>query len=106
MQTAKEKIKITVNEYKRMFPLEYETFLTSTRKKADSTENDFAELKKSDMISRHLFDLPEILHYALQRQLTDEEYDWLYSRGAYTGRREGLAWFIKAFPQFKITKEW
>lgn len=106
MTSAKEKVALTVKEYIRMFPLEYDSFLNSTRKKADSVTTEFAEIQGSDMISRHLFDLPEVLHYALQRQLTDEEYDWLYSRGAYEKRREGLAWFIKAFPQFKITSEW
>lgn len=105
MKRAKEQIAATVKEYQRLFPREYEAFLASTRKKQDNLLNEFAEMKGSEQLVRHLFDLPETLHYALQRALTDEEYDWLYCRGQYERRREGLSWFIRTFPQFKITAD-
>lgn len=106
MKRAKEQVTATVKEYIRLFPKEYDAFLSSTRAKQHNLIDEFAEMKGSEQMVRHLFDLPETLHYALQRALTDEEYDWLYSRGQYERRREGLSWFIKAFPQFKITSEW
>lgn len=104
MQSTKERIKKCVEEYIRLFPLEYEQFKTSTRIKQDSLLTEFAELKGDQMV-RHLFDVPETLYYILMRRLTDEEMDWLYSRNAYERKRDGLTWFIRTFPQFRITKD-
>ena len=107
MKRAKDQVEELVKQYIKLFPAEYKTFLVANRKRVDDLgiSNDFAEVEGSDMVVRHLFELPEVLHYSLQRGLTDEEYDWLYSRGSYEKKTAGLAWFIKRFPQFKITKD-
>jgi nicotinic acid phosphoribosyltransferase len=105
MKRAKAQIKATIEQYVRMFPKEYEAFLLSTRRKQDNPFNEYAELKGGQQMVRHLFDLPETLHYALQRALTDEEYDWLYARNRYHNKQEGIGWFIRTFPMFKITKD-
>jgi len=108
MKRAKEQTEAVVKEYIKLFPAEYKNFLNATAAKVDNLgiDNDFAEVKGSDMVVRHLFDLPETLHFALQRGLTQEEYDWLYSRGQYEkSKNPGLLWFMKRFPMFNITKE-
>lgn len=107
MNTAKTRVRELVQEYVRLFPAEFEAFKLATAAKIDNLGafNDFAEMKGSDQIVRHLFDLPETLHYAIHRGLSDTEYDWLYSRGEFEKNREGLQWFITTFPMFKITKD-
>ena len=107
MKRAKDQVEVLVKEYIKLFPTEYNAFLKSTAAKVDALgiDNDFAEVKGSNQMVRHLFDLPEVLHYSLQKGLSTEEYEWLYSRGAYEKKREGLGWFIRRFPQFKITKD-
>ena len=67
--------------------------------------NKYAEFQRSEQLVRHLFDIPETLFYAIKRTLTDEEHDWLFSRNSYERKRAGLSWFLKEFPQFKITKD-
>lgn len=105
MQLTKKKIDEAVKQYTQLFPSEYKAFLTSTRAKKAQNQNDFAELKQSDMIERHLMDIPETLYYALRQHLTDEEFDWLYGKNTHHGKREGIAWFMRKYPQFRITKE-
>lgn len=105
MQSTKNKIKDAVSEYIRLFPNEYAAFLASHRMKANNLQNDFAELKGSDQMVRHLVDVPETLFFIIKRNLNEQEYAWLYSLDDYKGKRAGMAWFLRAFPQFKITKD-
>ena len=105
MKSAKDKIRTSVKEYSRLFPQEYKSFLSSVRIKEDNRINDFAEFKGSDQIVRHLFDMPENLYFTLQQLLQDHELDWFFGRGDYNNNRAGIRWFIKEFPQFKITKD-
>lgn len=105
MQSTKERIKKVVREYIKMYPLEYEQFLSSHRKKQDNKINEFAEFKRSNQLIRHLFDIPETLYFALKLKLQPEQFDWLYGFNEYEGQRAGLTWFIRTFPQFKITED-
>lgn len=105
MKTAQEKIKQQVALYIKLCPIEYAAFLESTRKKKDNIENEWGELKKSDVIQRHVFDLPESLHYMLQDALDQDEFDWFLGRGTYERSHAGLSWFVRSYPQFRITKD-
>jgi len=105
MQPTKTKITTVIKEYIKLFPQEYEAFLNSTRAKQDNVANKYAELGNADQLVRHLFDVPATLHTALRSNLTDEEFSWLFSLNEYERKRAGLTWFIRAFPQFKITKD-
>lgn len=107
MNTAKARVTELVKEYIRIFPAEFEAFKSANAAKVENLGafNTYAELKGSEQLVRHLFDLPETLHHALVRGLSDKEYDWLYSRNEYERNRQGLQWFITAFPVFKITKD-
>lgn len=107
MDRAKEQIRVLVAEYKKLFPGEYKQFLESNRLRIEGLDynNDFAEIRGSQHVVRHLFEIPETLYHAFLRGLTDEELDWLYSRNQYEKDRKGLAWFIREFPEFKVTKD-
>jgi len=106
MQSTKEKIKTVIKEYIKIFPTEYEYFQQSIRIKQDNLQTEWAELNApSEQIVRHLMDMPETLYIALRQNLNKQELDWLFSREEYKGKRAGIMWFIRAFPQFKITKD-
>lgn len=105
MQVTKERIKKIIKEYIKTFPVEYEQFLNSHRIKQDNKANHFAEFKQGEQMVRHLFDIPETLFMAFKMKLTEEQMDWLYGWNDFEGRREGVTWFIRTFPQFKITED-
>lgn len=107
MERAKQQITLLVTEYIRLFPAEYKAFLDNNRVRIEGLDynNEFAEFKGSEQLVRHLFEVPETLYYAFVRGLTDEEMDWLYSRNQYEKNRNGIRWFMGAFPQFKVSKD-
>lgn len=105
MDATKELVKKVIREYMRVFPIEYEQFLNSHRKKQDNTINEFAEFTQHDQLVRHLFDVPESLYLALKMKLPSEDFDWLFGTGVYEKSYEGVKWFMKNYPQFKITKD-
>lgn len=105
MHATKERVKTVVREYLKLYPLEYEQFLSSHRQKQDNKINDFAEMKGHDQLVRHLFDVPETLYLALKLKMPSEEFDWLFGTGVHEGNYSGVNWFMKCYPQFKITKE-
>lgn len=104
MQTAKTKVETAIREYARLFPDELKAFTTSVAEKVDKKDTKFAEVHGSDMLERHLFDMPETLYYAINRMLTKEEFDWLFNR---TGDDpSGLKWFLSTYPSFSITGDY
>lgn len=105
MQSTKERIKKVIKEYIKLFPLEYESFCNSHRIKQENKVNEFAEFKGSTQLVRHLVDVPETLYFSLRSQLQPEQFDWLYGFNDFEGKREGMTWFIRTFPQFKITDD-
>lgn len=106
METAKEKIRVAVSEYKRLFPEEYKQFKKSHAIKLASKLNDMATTNNKDSaLERHLYDVPEKLHSAIQRMLSGQEYEWYCGRGQYQGSLKAAQWFIQTFPEFKITEE-
>lgn len=105
MDLTKEKIKKAVLEYVKMFPTEYEHFQNSHREKLDKKDNKFAEFKGADQVVRHLIDIPATLDAIFKIHLEKEEQDWLFGLGTHKGERAGISWFMKTFPQFKITKD-
>lgn len=105
MDATKELVKKVVREYMRVFPIEYEQFLNSHRQKQDNKINEFAEFKQHDQLVRHLFDVPESLYLAFKMKLPSEDFDWLFGTGVYEKSYVGVQWFMKTYPQFKITKD-
>jgi hypothetical protein len=105
MKNTKKKIEEAVKQYTQMFPSEYAAFLKSHKIKQDDKLNDFAEVKGGDHLVRHLMDMPETLYFALKQNLLEDEMDWLFSKNTHVGKREGISWFIRRFPQFRITAD-
>lgn len=107
MQTAKDKITTAVQEYKRLFPQEYQAFLKSNQITIDKQQDKWASTGKGDShaIQRHLYDTPEKLHHAITRMLSEEELDWFNARGTYIKNFSAAKWFIQTFPEFKVTQE-
>lgn len=105
MDATKERIKKVIREYIRTFPVEYEEFMSAQRVRQENKINKFADFKGSDQIVRHLVEIPESLNLALKMKLEQEQFDWLFGFNEYEGKYNGFSWFIKMFPQFKITDE-
>ena len=105
MDATKERVTKVVREYMRVFPVEYEQFLHSHRQKQENTINEFAEFKQHDQLVRHLFDVPESLYLAFKLKLPSEDFDWLFGTGVHEKSYTGVKWFMKNYPQFKITKD-
>lgn len=103
MQTAKTKVKVAVEEYKRIFPLEYEQFKSQNAVTVHKQKNKYGALEGDHAIERHLYDLPEKLHQTIYQTLNAEELQWFTATGSYIGKFEGVSWFIKNFPIFKTT---
>lgn len=106
MESAKNKIKTAVSEYKRLFPDEYKEFKKSHAVTLHNQIDDMGTTgNKDSALERHLYDVPEKLHNAIYRMLTGEEYEWYCGRGEFAGSLKAAEWFIKQFPEFKITKQ-
>lgn len=105
MNSAKEKITTAVSEYQRLFPQEYKDFLNSKQIKLELKNDKWASTGKSTALERHLFDMPEKLYTAIKRLLNDEELSWFNGRDEYHGDMRAVQWFMRTFPQFKITQD-
>lgn len=101
MQTAKDKVKVAVEEYSRLFPGELEAFKVSQSAKDELLgSNKFAQVRGSDMIERKLYELPEKLFNAIRELLTEDEWTWFQDATPH----RGVSWFLMAYPIFKSTK--
>lgn len=107
MDGTKTKITTLVQEYKKLFKAEYNSFLKSNAIRVGKIEgsNKFAEMKGSQQVVRHMIEVPETLYYAFVRGLSDNELDWLYSRNQYEKDFKGMKWFMESFPEFKVSKD-
>lgn len=105
METAKHKITVAVEQYKHLFPQEYQAFLKGNQITIDKQRNKWGAGDKDALVERHLYDTPTKLYGAIQRMLNEEEKDWFASRGSYLKNFEASKWFITNFPEFKVTKD-
>ena len=97
----KEDITRIVGEYIKDNPEEFESFKTMQRIKYEQLENpEFAKVKDSYGMQRHLHEVPETLYNALSLQLEDEAWDYFISK-------QGAIWFANKFPVFRVgEKAW
>lgn len=102
METAKLKINIAFQEYKRLFPEEFEQFKKSNAVTINKQTNKMAS--REGAIERHLFDIPEKLYQAITLSLTVEELNWWKASGEYKKDFRGVQWFLKTYPVFKVTE--
>lgn len=100
MQLAKKHIKQIVEKYIRLYPDEYEAFKQGMVAVRAVPKDDFATLDGSKY-SRALYEMPEVLHTMLIKDLPDEEMLWLKT-GVPSNRNQGGHWFAKTFKEFCI----
>lgn len=104
MPTAKHKIKIVVQEYKKLFPIEYSIVCDMVKQKRELTMNEFNHIEGTDTEMRGLFEIDEVLNNLIVRALDSEELNW-FKMGTQTSRNQGGRWFAKTFPQFALAKK-
>lgn len=104
MQTAKDKVKTAVTEYKRLFPDEYQQFLKSNQITIGNQKDKWASTGGDNALERHLYDVPEKLHNAIKRLLSGDELEWFNGRGRHQPF-EAAKWFMDTFPEFKVSKD-
>lgn len=88
-------IRMLVDEYKKIFPMEYAMFLKQMEINRLNTFNKFAEVKHTDAIERKIVEYPETLYVILLDKLSSEEFTWFSSK-------EGARWFAKKYPEFRV----
>lgn len=105
MQTAKTKIDVAVQEYIKLFPAEFEAFKKANKVTIDKQRNKWASIEGEHAVQRHLYDLPEKLHHAIEQTLTQEERDWFHAKGEFYGKFQGTEWFMKKYPVFSVSEQ-
>lgn len=92
------KIKGIVEEYKRMFPDEFELVILQIRKNRNNQITKFAEMKKTGIIERALIEMPETLNTMFTLRLNDDETEEFRTKKA-------VRWFAGAFPMFALAEK-
>lgn len=112
-QNKEDKIREIVKNYIKVFPREFEMWKHGMAKKKTDMEldNPLGKLEADDVIQQALVEMPETLYGLLKQGLTVDEWDWLFAHGEYAGskskgdaKHEGLRWFAKEFPVFRLGK--
>lgn len=94
----KKRITSIVQDYKKIFPSDYNNFLVGIRLKRDLQRTKFGELSQEDYVVRILFDCPETLDSMLKLSLSPEGWSWFTSK-------KGGRWFAKTFKEFSISEK-
>jgi hypothetical protein len=94
---TKMKIHRIVNDYREMFPEEYELDLKAIEEDRVNLKTKFAEVEKTHAIKRALFSVGIKLDAMFMQALSVDEQKELSTV-------EGGRWFAKEFPQFSLTK--
>jgi hypothetical protein len=88
METAKNNLRICVKKYSELFPAELRAF------KQGHSNMESAALN-TDTIETKVAEYPENLYMMILRVLDDKQLEWFNSK-------EGIRWFVKAFPIFAV----
>lgn len=99
-QNTQNRIRNIVEAYKIGFPVEYKQVCESVINIRQTLKDDMATVKvelSGVAPQRALFEMPETLFMSLVKTLDDDELTYFKSK-------EGARWFIKAFPEFSLTK--
>lgn len=96
----KEKVKNAVEDYKRMFPMEYRATVDWIDDVRNAQKTKFAEVGKENVLDRKLGEMPETLDIMIRNALSPEE------REVFFDKKESKIlnrWFFNEFREFKIT---
>ena len=90
---TQQKIISIINQYKQLFPDEYEAGVLANKQRADTQATKWGEFSDGNDIGREVLRMPTTLHTALMLKLTDEEMKEFE-------HPKGLVWFQRRFPMF------
>lgn len=103
MDSAKEKIRNIVLNYKRVYHDEFISFSSSLKRNIAANNDLYGTVSKgNDFIERKIVELPENLFIMLKAGLSDAEYLWLFPEN--NPKNEGIKWFAKTFLDFRASK--
>lgn len=94
MIEAQNKLKATVEQYKKFYPDEYIFVCNQIKQKRVNQNTKFADTKM-DFAERALTEVPETLFGLFQRLLSESEIQYYASK-------EGTRWFAKTYPEFRV----
>ena len=102
MKNIKRKVKNAVDLYKQTFQKEYNQVVVEIQQARQNQITEWGEAVTEDgsshAIKRELFRVPETLYNLIIANLSDEEV-------AQMDTDEYSKWFLKEFPQFRMTKD-
>jgi nicotinamide mononucleotide adenylyltransferase len=100
MDDIKQKLKTLTEQYKRILPDEYVSVVAAIAQNRKKLKDEWAQMKGSDMIQRHLLEMPEMLDNLITMNLTDEELKVWNQDKEHKLRR----WYAKEYPEFRVSK--
>lgn len=101
-EITKGKLRACFEYYKREFPDDYKANAADVKVIRDNLKNKYGDLtKNADVLIRHLYEWPEVLHGIVTGSLTDAEKVALFSDPQHTL----IHWVARTFPEFRITSK-
>lgn len=103
-ETFKNKIRNSVILYKDIFSTEYRDVVKQIESARKNLKNEYAEAEFDDGrpnigLKRELYRVPEKLYAVIINNIDQERLDILDSK-------EYVAWFIKEYPEFRMTSKY
>lgn len=105
---AKHTIREIVKGYKLAFEDEYLAVVKSIRDNRTLMNDEFGSVgtnASAQGLQRVLFEIPERVHSAIVKMLTDDELLW-FKTGTPLNKNEGGQWFAKTFPEFRVAEKY
>lgn len=101
MQSAKNHITQIVDDYKRLFPDDYQTVVDGIKMQREMLlDQKYGQAIGTGSDMRALFEIPQDLSEMLIMNLTEGEMEWFKAGGS--DRKEGGRWFAKTFKEFTL----
>ena|SRR3990167_6038805 len=95
-QALRDKIRLIVTEYVRIFPQEFASFRAGMPMKRAAQRTKYGELAGTSYIERKTLEMPETLYTALHKALTTDEFTEFKTK-------RGMRWFAKSHPEFAVS---
>jgi hypothetical protein len=100
MESAKFKIKNTVDTYIKLNPEEYGVFKEFVKQQRHALKDEHFGVSNDSNYMRALYEMPVTLHDMITNALNIDELEWFKSGGE--DRKQGGRWFANTFPTFRL----
>ena len=90
-----------MNEYKRVFPEDYENTKEALKIKRDLQKDKFSEIKGAGYIQRPLIEWPEILFGMLENKLSSDEWKEIFDNKDH----KMINWCADTLKEFRIAEK-